>query len=113
MTIEEKTRAIRKKLRMILPDWINFQNGIFLTVILAFVFIVLWSESLAEHLESVKLDKLSATTTPTILPGTPTPLPAELLASAEQTNGIMLGAIVIVLTILVGTFVMVLRESSK
>lgn len=113
MTIDEKNRNLRMKLREILPKWVNFQNIIFLTVVLAFIIIVVWSESMAQHFESARLARLGATPTPTILPGTPTPLPVEWLTSAEQTNGVLLGAIVILLTVLVGTLVMVLRETTK
>ena len=113
MTSREWAHKLRKKLRKILPDWVNFQNLIFITVILAFAIIVFWSESLSEHLQAARLQGIKITSTPTVLPGTPTPLPAELLASADQTNGILLGAIVIIFTIIVGTVVMILRDSTK
>lgn len=113
MTLNEKTRALRKKLRKILPDWVNFQNFIFITVIMAFTIIVIWSESISKNFASDALEEGFVTSTPTILPGTPTPVPAELLTSAEQTNGILFGAIIILFTILVGTLVMALRDYSK
>jgi hypothetical protein len=109
MSIEDKIREIRKRLRKILPSWVNFQNFIFITVILAFTIIVMWSESWARNLEARGI----TTATPTLLPGNPKPLPPELLASPEQTNGILLGAIVILFAILVGTLVMVLRDMTK
>lgn len=113
MTLQEKGRKFYKKMRAVLPDWINFQNLIFLTVIAAFFIIVVWSESMSAHFESVREEKLGATLTSTILPGTPTPLPAEWITSPEQTNGILIGAMLILFVILVGTIVMVFRESSK
>jgi hypothetical protein len=113
MSLQDKFLAIRKRLRKVLPDWINFQNLIFITVILAFMVIVFWSESMSKHFAAARLAKVGATITPSVLPGTPTPLPAELISSAEQTNGILVGAIIILLAILVGTLAMVLREISK
>jgi hypothetical protein len=113
MTKKKKSNSLRKKLRKILPDWVNFQNFIFVTVILAFMIIVLWSETISKSFGSDALPEGFTTSTPTILPGTPTPVPAELLTSAEQTNGILFGAIIILFTILVGTSVMVLRDYSK
>lgn len=113
MTFIERMRGIRKKLRKILPKWINFQNLIFFIVILAFTVIVLWSESLSHYFESIRFDEGSATATSAILPGTPTPIPPEWAASSEQTNGILLGAIIILFVILLGTLVMVLRDISK
>ena len=109
MSIEEKLRKLRRRLRKILPSWINFQNFIFVTVILAFISIVIWSETWARNLEA----RGAATAVPTIIPGNPVPLPAELIASPEQTNGILLGAIVILFAIAVGTLVMVVRDMTK
>ena len=113
MRFNEKIREFYKKMRAFLPDWINFQNLIFLTVIIAFFIIVVWSESMSEHFRTIRAEKVGITTTPTILPGTPTPLPAEWISSAEQTNGILIGALLIMFVILVGTVVMVLRESAE
>ena len=89
MTLIEIAKKIRMKLRQFLPDWINFQNLIFITVIVSFLIVVVWSESISEFFQSRNIESLAITTTPTILPGTPTPVPAEFLASAEQTNGIL------------------------
>lgn len=109
MTVDEKIREIRKRLRKVFPVWVNFQNLIFFTVILAFIIIVVWSESWAQNFGL----GWTATATPTLLVGNPKPLSPELIASAEQTNGILLGAIVILFAIVVGTVVMVLRENMK
>ncbi|MDK2980395.1 MAG: hypothetical protein PWQ55_742 [Chloroflexota bacterium] len=109
MNLEERLRAIRKGLRKFLPNWINFQNFIFVTVILSFIAIVIWSETWARDLEDMGL----AIATPTAMPGNATPLPLELISSPEQTNGILLGAIVILFAIVVGTLVMVIRDMTK
>ena len=109
MSLEEKLREIRRWLRKFLPNWINFQNFIFITVILSFIAIVIWSESWSRELESRGVPLA----TPSMVPGNPKPLPVELIASPEQTNGVLLGAIVILFAILVGTLVMVLRDISK
>jgi hypothetical protein len=109
MTFLDRVREIRKRLRRILPSWVNFQNAIFITVILAFTAIVIWSESWAKHLEGSGI----AMATATLLPGNPKPLPPELIASPEQTNGILMGAIVILFAIIVGTVVMVIRDLTK
>lgn len=103
-------KILREKLRKKLPYWINFQNLLFLSVIIAFVIIVLWSERISLYFESVRMRGVSYTPTPTILPGTPTPLPAEWIASAEQTNGIIIGVIIIILTIIIGTGVILIRD---
>ncbi len=113
MSLKERLLSIRKKLRKVLPDWVNFQNLIFMAVILAFTIIVVWSEAISKTFAAARLAKIGATATPAILPGTPTPVPPEWATSAEQTNGILMGAVIIMLVILVGTLAMVLREISK
>ncbi len=113
MTILEFASKSRKKVREILPNWVNFQNLIFLTVIVSFLIIVVWSESISQFFQPNAAVGLPISITPTILPGTPTPVPAEFLASAEQTNGILVGAALILFSILVGTVVMILRDISK
>jgi hypothetical protein len=60
--------------------------------------------------ENIRLQDVQTTPTPTVLPGTPTPLPAEWLSSAEQTNGIVIGALIILVAILVGVGVIVIRD---
>jgi hypothetical protein len=106
-------QVLRKKLRKILPKWMNFQNLIFISVIVAFTIIVFWSESISKYFETIRLRDVGITPTPSKLPYIPTQLPSEWLSSADQTNGIVLGAIIILFTILIGTAVMVLRDSSE
>ena len=103
-------KELRDKLRKKLPNWINLPNLIFMTVIIAFVIIVIWSESISQYFQAVESRDSGITATPTTLFGTPTPLPAEWLSSAEQTNGILLGAIIILVTILAGTAVIFIRD---
>ena len=102
----------RKKMRKRFPSWINLQNLIFLSVILAFTIIVLWSETISGFFTPLKFADTGITATATTLFGTPTPLPAEWLASAEQTNGIMVGGIIIIFAILAGTVGIILRDRS-
>jgi hypothetical protein len=103
----------RAKMRKRLPYWINLQNIIFLTVIIAFIIIVMWSEDISLFFENIRLQDVQTTPTPTVLPGTPTPLPAEWLSSAEQTNGIVIGALIILVAILVGVGVIVIRDKQS
>ncbi len=98
------------RLRKKLPYWMNFQNLIFLIVILAFIIIVLWSESLSHFFEDEQSVNVVFTTTPTIMPGTPTPLPEEWIRSAKQTNGVILGAVIIILAVVTGTAVILIRD---
>lgn len=103
----------RANLRKRLPRWINLQNIIFITVIFAFIVIVVWSEDISQFFESVRFQDSRVTATPTVLPGTPTPLPVEWLSSAEQTNGIVFGAVIILVAILAGVAAIVLLDRNK
>lgn len=102
--------GFREKMRKRLPRSINLQNLIFLTVIIAFAIIVIWSEDISLFFENVRLQDVRVTSTPTVLPGTPTPLPAEWLSSAEQTNGIVFGALIILMAILAGAAAIIIRD---
>jgi hypothetical protein len=104
--LQEFIDCMRKKL----PKWMNFQNLIFFIVILAFIIIVLWSEPLSHLFEEKQSVDVVSTATSTILPGTQTPLPEEWIRSAEQTNGVILGAIIIILTVVAGTAVILIRD---
>jgi hypothetical protein len=104
---------IRLKFRKIFPRWITLQNLVFTSVIVAFIIIIIWSEDISHYFEAIRLSDTKITPTPAILPGTPTPLPAEWLASAQQTNGIIFGAIIILLLIVAGTLGIVIRDNAK
>jgi hypothetical protein len=108
--MKKNLQTIRENLRKKLPRWINLQNLVFIAVIVAFFIIVIWSEAISHYVEAFRLRDVQIIPTPTILPGTPTPLPAEWLASAEQTNGIVFGAVIILLLIIAGTIGIVLRD---
>jgi len=99
-----------ERLRKKLPGWVNFQNLTFFIVILAFIIIVVWSEPLSHFFEDEQSANVVSTVYPTILPGTPTPLPEEWITSAEQTNGVILGAIIIIFAVVAGTAVILIRD---
>ena len=108
--MKDRLRKFIDKVRGRVPGWVNLKNLVFLVVILAFVIIVIWSESLSHFIGGRELRSTVTTSTPTILPGTPTPLPEEWLMSTDQTNGIILGAIIILLAIVAGTVVILMRD---
>jgi len=94
------------------PNWLNLRNLVFVVVILAFVVIVIWSDSLSEYFQARNsIEEVPATAT--TLPGTPTPLPEEWLTSAQQTNGIISGAIIILIAILAGTAAILIRDRER
>lgn len=111
--MKNKLQTIRTKLRQKFPRWINLQNFVFASVIIAFIIIIIWSEDISHFFEAIRLNDVQTTPTPSILPGTPTPLPAEWLASAQQTNGIIFGAVIIILLIIAGTAGIIIRDNSK
>ena len=111
--MKNKLQSIRTRLRRKLPRWINLQNLVFSSVIIAFFIIIIWSEDISHFFEAIRLNDVQSTPTPSILPGTPTPLPAEWLASAQQTNGIIFGALIIILLIIAGTAGILIRDNTK
>ena len=111
--MKSNLQAILNKLRKKLPRWINLQNLVFTSVIISFIIIIIWSEDISQFFEAIRLSDVQTTPTSTILPGTPTPFPSEWLASAEQTNGIIFGAVIIVLLIIASTLGIIIRDRTQ
>ncbi len=111
--VNKENGGFLKKILDIKPKWLNLQNFVFIIVILAFVVIVIWSESLSMFFQSHNGQTNDLIFTATTLPGTPTPLPEEWISSAQQTNGVVSGAIIILIAILAGTAVILIRDREK
>lgn len=107
----KKKQVFQKLSRLHWPYWLNRQTLVLLIIALLF----LAALSLAEPLP--RADKYSyagLTPTPTAVAlkaGEPTPLPQEYLENANQTNGIVLGATILVLIVVVGTLSALRRKS--
>ena len=100
----------KKKKSQKFLSWLNFQNLLFLLVIMVFVVIIVWSDPLSQAFQQPTPPNIGIEPTPTTLPGTPTPLPEEWTTSAQQTNGIILGAVVIIIAITAGSAVVLLGD---
>ncbi len=101
---QNKKPPFLRKLQVIYwPYWLDRRTLILLIIALVF----LGALSLAEPLP--RADKYSyANLTPTpsaeaLEAGMPTQLPQEYLENAHQTNGILLGGVILVLIVVVGT----------
>lgn len=90
----------------------SFQNLAFLLVFVIFLVSVIWAEPISHLFSGAQIEEVTSTPCPEVLPGTPTPLAAEYLSSAEQTSGILLGVIVIAIIVLGGTIGVLLRDQS-
>lgn len=111
--MKKNLQTIQNKLRKKLPHWINLQNLVFTSVIITFIIIIIWSEDISHFFEAIRLSDVQTNPTSSTLPGTPTPFPDEWLASAQQTNGIIFGAVIIVLLIIAGTMGIIIRDNTK
>jgi len=95
------------------PRWLNLQNLVFVVVIIAFIVIIIWSEPISFYFQSRDGQEVETAVTPTTLPGTPTLLSEEYFASSQQTNGIISGAVIILVAILAGTAAILIRDRGK
>lgn len=84
------------------PAWMTWQSVLVIGVILFFIVVMIWSEPLGKLVVSATHTPSHATPTPTVQPGTPTPIPEELRETPVQTNGIILGSVILVLIIVIG-----------
>jgi len=88
----------------------NFQNLVFIVVVIIFAVSVIWSDPISHLFSGINLQDKSLVPSPTTLPGTPTPLPAEYYSTSEQTNGILLGVIILGVIIIAGTMGILIRD---
>lgn len=91
------------------PGWLNFQSLILILVLVIFLSIFLWSDPIANLILPPTATSARMLLTPTILPGTPTPLPPEYIQT-DQTNSVVLGGIVLVLIVIGGTLSIIMRK---
>jgi hypothetical protein len=92
--------------------WMNLQNLVFIVVIAIFLVTIVWSGPISHLFSGISLQDVKATVTPTQVPGEPTPLPAEYYATSNQTNGIIVGAVVIVTIVIAGTIGILVRDKA-
>lgn len=92
----------RIKSRLKKPTWITWQSFLVILVIVVFIVVMIWSEPLSKLLTAPTKTLSPLRYTPTVKPGTPTPIPVELQESPSQTNGIILGGVILVLIIVIG-----------
>ena len=105
-------KTTRKKKSSRLNFQWNFQNIVFLAVVVIFAVSLIWSESISHLFGGINLQDANPLPTPTTLWGTPTPLPADYFSNSEQTNGVLLGAVVLGLIIIAGTIGILVRDRS-
>ena len=90
----------------------NFQNLVFIVVVIIFAVSFIWSEPISHLFSGINLQDENLIPSPTTLPGTPTPLPAEYFSNSEQTNGVMLGVMILGVIIIAGTMGILIRDRS-
>jgi hypothetical protein len=101
------------KLRERLPSWVNLQNLAFFVVIIAFAIIILWSESISQYFEQIRLDEIEVLTRTGSATSTPMPVPEEWVTSPDQTNGIVFGAVILISIVIGGTAAILIRDRLK
>jgi hypothetical protein len=108
-----KSNQIKKNIKSTKSgfQW-NFQNLIFIGVMVIFAVSVIWSDSISRLFSGFNLKDKTLIPTPTTLFGTPTPLPVDYLSSPDQTNGILLGVVILGLIIIAGTIGILIRDRS-
>ncbi|HWQ46952.1 MAG TPA: hypothetical protein VN376_08800 [Longilinea sp.] len=112
MTTPPSDPKLSERISQKRPKWFNLQTILMSGVILFFLIVILWSEPIA-HLFFPPAPTLPISVTLTVLPGTPTAIPDELIASSDQTNSIILGSVVLVLIIVGGVIGALIRRGPK
>jgi hypothetical protein len=112
MTTPSSDPTKQKKISLRMPKWLNIQTVLMGCVLLFFLIVIMWSEPIA-HIFFPPAPTLSIARTPTVLPGTPTAIPLELVASSDQTNSIIMGSVILVLIIIGGVSGALIRRTPK
>lgn len=102
---------LRRKLAGIEPLWL-----LLLAVTILFLGLMVASSRPPEQFTGDTVAQAGLTSTPQPAQTTVfsnTPIPAEFLANATQTNGIVLGAVILILIIVIGTLSVMLREDHR
>jgi len=110
--MSQKNEPPKKKKTSRLGFQWNFQNLVFIVVVIIFAVSVIWSEPISHLFTGINLQDTNLIPSPTTLPGTPTPLPAEYFSNSEQTNGIFLGVMILGVIIIAGTLGILIRDRS-
>jgi hypothetical protein len=94
------------------PDWLDWKILILIILILAGVVWLTTREPGVDQDMETQI-RIDATSGQPIILDTPTPIPPELLANREQTIGIVLGGVVLVLIIVGGTASAITRNGKR
>ena len=108
--MKKEPKKNKNRSRTILPKRVNFESLFFIVVFLGLVCTIIWSESISLFFVVGRTNGLAPLLTPTLPAVLPTPLPEELIRSGEQTNGVILGAIFIILTVIIGSAAILIRD---
>ena len=94
------------------PDWLDWKIVIIVIIVLSGV---VWFTTRGPRIEPETQTQIviDATSGQPIVADTPTPIPEELLANREQTIGIVLGGVVLVLIIVGGTTAVITRNGNR
>jgi hypothetical protein len=109
---KKEKRTAKKNTPRKLTRWLTLQNLVFIVVIVIFVITIIWSEPISQLFSGVNIKEQIKIPTPTNEPGEPTPLPPDYYSTTEQTNGIILGAVMITIIVLAGTIGVLIRDKA-
>ena len=102
---------LRRKLAGVEPLW-----TLLLAVTILFLVLMVASSRPPQQFAGNAIAQASLTATPQPAQTTVfsnTPIPQEFLANATQTNGIVLGSVILILIVVIGTLGVMLRENRR
>lgn len=98
-------------------SWINTQVLVVLAISAIFIAVLAWSTpSSANNAGSPRLRLAAAAVTHTVNPlasPTPSPFPAEFYTNSQQTIGITLAGVILVLIVVIGVIVFMPKQVKK
>lgn len=106
--IKESFRLFIQKLKTF--KWLNVRVTLFVVVAVLFLFLLVWGEPITHFLSDTENQSIQAVLTPSSISGSQVEIPPEVISINRQINLDVIGAIILVLVIIVGTLTNILYK---
>lgn len=90
--------------------WLNVRFILFLLVAVLFLFLLFWGEPITHFLSDTENQSVQAVLTPSSISGTQVEIPPEVILINRQINLDVIGAVILVLVIVIGTLTNILYK---
>ena len=106
--IKESWQLFLQKLKTF--RWLNVRFVLFLIVAVLFLFLLFWGEPITHFLSDTENQSVQTVLTPSSISGIQVEIPPEVISINRQINLDVIGAVILVLVIVIGTLTNILYK---